>query len=112
MITEQDLDYVRQDLYTETEALREQITTLQEQVAELQKQEEPPQPDGRVSKEEANKLWLKGIPEWNADSHYVEGEMVKHDNKVWRAMPDVANFAPDDTYDIDANTGGWAPIEY
>ena len=114
MITEQDIDYVRQDLYTETEALREQITTLQEQVAELQKPEEPPQPDGRVSEDEANQLWFAGLPDWSATAQYVDGQIVKHNGKVWRALPDVANFAPDETYDLDADpqTGGWALFEY
>jgi hypothetical protein len=91
------------DLRTEIEQV------IQEQQPEPELVEPP---EGLLSEEIRKDIFMRSVPEWSANETYVEGALVKHDNKVWRAMPDVANFEPDDTYDIDANTGGWAPFNY
>ena len=92
------------------------LRTEIEQVLEEQKPEPEPvePPEGLLPEDERRNIFLQSVPIWVADETYVEGALVKHNGKVWRALPDVANFAPDETYDLDADpqTGGWAPINY
>lgn len=87
-----------------------------EQVLEEQKPEPEPvePPEGLLPESVRRDLFLHSVPDWAADETYTEGSVVKHNGKVWRALPDVANFEPDGTYDLDADpqTGGWAPFEY
>ena len=87
-----------------------------EQVLEEQKPEPEPvePPEGLLPEDERRNIFLQSVPDWAADETYVEGALVKHNGKVWRALPDVGTHPPDDVYDLDADpqTGGWAPIEY
>jgi hypothetical protein len=118
MITEEiknEIDGIRELLNSE---IKQEIIALREEfdakLIEAIKPEPPLQPDDRVSEEERRNIFLQSVPDWAADKIYVEGALVKHNGKVWRALPDVADFEPDETYDLDAHpqTGGWAPINY
>ena len=115
--TEERIDNLEYRLRTlEIEQRGTDLRTEIEQVLEEQKPESEPvePPEGLLPEAVRRDLFLQSVPDWSADETYVEGALVKHDGKVWRALPDVANFAPDETYDLDADpqTGGWAPFEY
>jgi hypothetical protein len=86
---------------------------IEQVIQEQQPEPEPVEPlEGLLPDDMRKDIFMRSVPGWSADETYAEGALVKHDNKIWRAMPDVAEFAPDNTYDLDANTGGWAPFNY
>lgn len=71
-----------------------------------------PPPVRLLSPEEAKQFWLRGLPDWQPEAEYIEGEIVKHTGRTWMALPDVAvGYAPDDDYDAAARTGGWLPFD-
>ena len=94
------------------ESLRDMVNGLQEELQSLREPELVEPPEGLLPEEERREIFLRSVYDWAADKTYVEGVLVKHNGKVWRALPDVGTHPPDDVYDLDANTGGWAPIEY
>ena len=63
----------------------------------------------RLAKEKLEHA-LAGYPEWSATASYSPGDGVLHDGRRWVAMDDVqTGAAPDDVYNLEANTGGWKP---
>jgi chitodextrinase len=50
------------------------------------------------------------LPIWKQDAAYVPGTVVLHQGRRWVALPDVDKFSPDDIYDPETMTGGWAPL--
>jgi hypothetical protein len=83
-----------------------------EEVSE-EEQPEPITPSELLLPEEVRReAFINAIPEWVSNGNYAEGALVKHGDKVWQALPDVTDYPPDKDYDLDANTGGWAPFEY
>ena len=95
------------------EALNQQVKDLAEELEALKNPPIEP-PEGLLPDEERRNIFLQSVPDWVADETYVEGALVKHNGKVWRALPDVGTHPPDEVYDLNADpqTGGWAPIEY
>jgi hypothetical protein len=54
---------------------------------------------------------LAGFAEWKADTDYSPGDRVIHNGIRYQAMNDVQRgIAPDDQFDLDAGTGGWAEV--
>ena len=51
------------------------------------------------------------FPLWDHDHDYQPGDWVRYHGKNYEAMSDVSEgYAPDDIYDLDADTGGWKPL--
>lgn len=51
-------------------------------------------------------------PDWDAAYDYAPGDLVTHNGKEWMALDDVAvGHAPDDVYEPDLSSGGWAPYD-
>ena len=99
------------------DVLQRQVNQLQADVNYLREKVETqpiPEDDGLFPEEVRRQDFYNAIPDWTANETYAEGALVKYNNKIWQALPDVANFEPDETYDLDADpqTGGWAPINY
>ena len=99
------------------DVLQRQVNQLQADVDYLREKVEAqplPEDDGLFPEEVRRQDFYNAVPAWSADETYAEDALVKHDGKIWIALPDVANFAPDETYDLDADpqTGGWAPFDY
>jgi hypothetical protein len=55
--------------------------------------------------------WPRHPVEWDAETTYASGDQIRHANRYWYALPDVAaGYPPDDVYDLANQTGGWAPL--
>jgi len=53
---------------------------------------------------------LASPPTWDKSEHYSVGDLVTYDNRKWIALPDVADFPPDDVFEELDATGGWMPL--
>ena len=93
------------------EALNQQVKDLAEELEVLKNPPIEP-PEDLLPEDERRNIFLQSMPIWAANKTYAEGALVKHNGKVWRALPDVGTHPPDDVYDLDANTGGWQPLHY
>ena len=103
MLTAEDWAIINEDM----QALRKELTAEFE--AKLEERLAPPEPEeppGLLPEAER----IAAVPAWDAARVYHEGEVCRHQDKLWIAMVDVApGFHPDETYDLKANTGGWRP---
>ena len=103
-----EIEAVYDELRNIINDLAEKVDILTTRVSELEQPSAPEKPEGLLPEAER----IAAVPAWDAARKYHEGEVCRHQDKLWRALPDVANFAPDETYDLDANTGGWQPLHY
>ena len=98
-----DIDYLQQQI----NALEDSVDSLSDVIRELSA---PKRVEGLFSDEIHRLDLFNALSDWQGDTAYAEGTMVKHNGKMWKALPDVEpNSPPDDVYDLKANKGGWAP---
>lgn len=108
-ITYDDLMQLEQKFNDQLENIR---TELEERITILEQINEPEMMDEPImSEDEQNQILMDNTPEWTPDETYVEGQMTKHNNQLWVALPDVAETQPDDIYDKTTQTGGWIPLK-
>ena len=97
-VLESDLQDVREEMQQQLDSVKAELEAL--------KNPEPEEPPGLLPESER----IAAVPVWDAARVYHEGEVCRHQDKLWIAMVDVApGFHPDETYDLKANTGGWRP---
>lgn len=91
-----------------------QVAQLRRELVTLMSSQPRQLPPVLLTRERAESIWLEAIPAWSAEeTGYVEGDVVRHADAVWVALPDVTTgMAPDDVYDLLSRTGGWARYEY
>jgi hypothetical protein len=90
-------DLARFGLESLRKEMQEIITALESRIANL----ENPQVD-------TSSVF---VTTWDPIMDYVKDDIVVHEGKGYRALQDVAKgIPPDDVWDPEAQTGGWAPL--
>jgi hypothetical protein len=90
-------DLARFGLESLRKEMQEIITALEARIATL---ENPPGDTSSVF-----------VITWDPIMDYVKDDIVVHEGKGYRALQDVAKGTPpDDVWDPESQTGGWAPL--